>query len=519
MTEPARPTAALPVVSRRFTSLVNLFFHYNAVALVIVQGILLVPLYLRNIPVATYGAWLATGSILSWIDLVDPGLSDVLRQRVAYTYGKGNVAALSRVIGTGVLLAVAMSTLPLLAWPLGPHVASFVGLHGPASATLAQCFRIGLAGTALTLASYGVASINNGLQLPLAAGLAFTVASLSGIACTVVLLHHGVGLAAIPLGQVFRSLVLFLGNAGRVVVWCAKHLPERPRFARSEFREIAGLSAFTFVSRLGNTLLERMDGPLSAHLLSPAATATLVLTSRAFEPLRAATVAIASALMPGLAHLSGEGHRDRVRAIATDVIRASAWMVGIGVGSIVALNPIFMRLWVGPGLYGGHRLTVAVAMATTFAVFGAVLTRLIYAVGGIRQSSGASLVEALVKLPLQLALMRWLGLVGLPLAASISVFAVSGWYLPSVAARLFDTTRAAQLRLWVGNLLRVGLLVLLGIALRSALITSGLAWTWPRFVFAAAVTGFGFTALAFVDPSLRRMLTQLRARRAPPTAP
>ena len=94
MTEPARP-AALPVVSRRFTSLVNLFFHYNAVVLVIVQGILLVPLYLRSIPVATYGAWLATGSILSWIDLVDPGLSDVLRQRVAYTYGKGDVAALS----------------------------------------------------------------------------------------------------------------------------------------------------------------------------------------------------------------------------------------------------------------------------------------------------------------------------------------------------------------------------------------------------------------------------------------
>ena len=47
----------------------------------------MVPLYLKYIPVELYGAWLATGNIVNWLLVVDPGISTVVMQRVGKSYG------------------------------------------------------------------------------------------------------------------------------------------------------------------------------------------------------------------------------------------------------------------------------------------------------------------------------------------------------------------------------------------------------------------------------------------------
>ena len=85
--------SALPAVSRRRTTLLNLFFSYASMGLVLVQGIVLVPLYVAKVPLALYGAWLATGNVLTWLEMVDPGTGDVIRQRVARLYGANDRAA------------------------------------------------------------------------------------------------------------------------------------------------------------------------------------------------------------------------------------------------------------------------------------------------------------------------------------------------------------------------------------------------------------------------------------------
>ena len=62
--------------------------QFLALGLAIVQGFLLTPMSLRHIDYKLFGAWLATGQMLSWVSLLDPGVNEVLRQRVAHAFGE-----------------------------------------------------------------------------------------------------------------------------------------------------------------------------------------------------------------------------------------------------------------------------------------------------------------------------------------------------------------------------------------------------------------------------------------------
>ena len=52
----------------------------------------MVPLYLKYISAETYGVWLATGNVLFWLGVLDPGFSQVIVQRISLYYGADNLS-------------------------------------------------------------------------------------------------------------------------------------------------------------------------------------------------------------------------------------------------------------------------------------------------------------------------------------------------------------------------------------------------------------------------------------------
>src|SRR3989339_1806950 len=92
--------------SRKTTTQWNLFFHYISIALSIVSGVVLVPFYLKYIPIDLYGAWLAPGTILVWLTTIDPGLSTILQQRVGMAYGKNDFPEIYEWMTGGIFLSI-----------------------------------------------------------------------------------------------------------------------------------------------------------------------------------------------------------------------------------------------------------------------------------------------------------------------------------------------------------------------------------------------------------------------------
>jgi O-antigen/teichoic acid export membrane protein len=511
-------TTGLPPASRRRAVLLNLTFSYVILALGIVQGFVLPPLYVAKLPVALYGAWLATGNVLAWIEVMDPGLSALLQQRVAFAYGRGDSSTVARVIGTGATVASIASLAPLACWPLDHLLIQFVRADPVFAADLTASFHLALVALSVTLLGYAANSISLGLQLAGSAGAVQSLATVAGIGTTVACLLGGHGLISIPAGTLGRALVMFGGNAWRVLRWCTTSLRVKPRFVYSELRQIAGMSAFTFVSRLGSAVLGNLDATLAAQVASPQAAAVLVLTGRAFDPVRLATDRVALAAAPGLTHLAGSGDLVRVESLVERMRRLIRWIPAIGIGCVTALNGAFVALWVGPKLFGGEPLTLVYAVVAAIGVTVALMNQLTYALGGIRESSMATLVEAIVRVPLAYGLGLRFGIIGIPVASAISMAAVRGWYLPWLWGRLVKGSPAKQLRRWAAN---VALGVGMGVVglWASGVVNRGTS-SWMRFTMSASIAGgLGLLLALTCDPELRRLITRRQGRRGREAAP
>src|SRR4028118_1025065 len=81
----------------------NLIFQYGYVITNIINSLILLPLYLKHIDADTLGIWLATGNILAWMTLADPGVGDVLQQKIAELRGKKLFEETGKTIGSGLL--------------------------------------------------------------------------------------------------------------------------------------------------------------------------------------------------------------------------------------------------------------------------------------------------------------------------------------------------------------------------------------------------------------------------------
>jgi O-antigen/teichoic acid export membrane protein len=493
--------------SRRTTILENLAFGYVAIIITIIQGILLVPLYLRVIPVDLYGAWLATGNILAWVELADPGVSSVLQQRVAFASGRGDARALGSLIGTGIALSAIFAVVPLTCLPLAGRVGGWVNLTGNLRDELARSFSLGIVAVSFSLASQGLNSVNVGIQRVRAAGMVSTAALIAGLVVTVVGLLQGLGLASLPLGSLTRSVVMVVANGALIVAWVRREgIPLHPSW--DETKALLGVTAYSFVSRIGVSVLTRADAFLSARFLTPASTVTLSLTGRAVDVMRLATDRLGMAAMPVVANLAGERGVVNARVGVRAVTRWVAAVAAVVAGTAVAWNGHFVRLWVGPQHFGGDGLTVLLAAYAGSASIMSALGQVLFAVGRIRAVALLSLGEAIGRL---LAMWFWVPLValkGFPAAALSAALLVSGSLVPAVMARSFGAAALKEYAALIRDWALVAGFVLAGSAIRW-FVPVGSVQSWPALLLATGGTALGFAGIVgVIDPSVRGEFAQ-----------
>src|ERR1017187_10409872 len=79
------------MTGRRRSAILGMLFGYTSLLIALARNVLFVPIYLHNIPLAEYGAWLATGGALALILVNDFGLSGVVTEKISMSYGAGDI--------------------------------------------------------------------------------------------------------------------------------------------------------------------------------------------------------------------------------------------------------------------------------------------------------------------------------------------------------------------------------------------------------------------------------------------
>jgi O-antigen/teichoic acid export membrane protein len=505
------PAAVPPQVpSRRRGVMVMLVGGYLTLGLTVVQGLLLVPLYLRYLGPGTYGAWLASGDLLGWLSLLHMGITGVVTQRMAAAHGRGERVALGEYYATGVAVQTAlMAVLVALGIAAAPFIPGWLGIYGEQARVLSRCFAAAGVATGLGYMAAVAGSLPLAVQRMTFNAAATLACAVVGLVTTLWLLLAGAGLWALVWGMLARNglLLAALGVHAAVVL---RREGTRLRVRGPVLRELGALGGPTLLSMLGSTAVGRCDSLLVAVVFRPEAATAYVLTRRAAEIISMFLARVGGAVYPGFAHLVGSGRLPRAREVLAQVDRGYLALGTLALALYMALNRTFMELWVGPAQFAGHLVTVLVGLNVLLVGRASLATYLLGSVGSFRRGAYLIFAEAVVRVAATLALLLAFGVPGVPVAGIATTAVSAHLALRWLNRRLGAEEDAKWWRVDAGW--AAYLLLLAGGAAAGA---ERWGRGWAGFVGWAALFGAaGVLLLVALDPAVRAIvLGRVRALR------
>lgn len=185
-----------------------------------VQGLLLIPLYVKFLGQDLYGFWLASGGLLAWASMVDVGGTSIARQRCANAYANKEFRRMLDYFYNGVAFAILTFTIFLIVLiSVAPHIQSILNTDDEFIEILTHCFLIAGLGTGLLLLKRILKEFTSALQrvlLPVIFDILGLLLSLLFIISGIV--YFNLGLYALAFGALIRVGVPFILNIFYVAV-------------------------------------------------------------------------------------------------------------------------------------------------------------------------------------------------------------------------------------------------------------------------------------------------------------
>lgn len=473
------PSSAASPTSRTRAAMWGLASNYSSLGLSIVENVILVPLYLKHIDIGIYGAWLATGSIITYLGLLDFGINGVLIQGVGESYGRRDWTKLRDLLACALSALFALAPLAAaLGFLAARWVPGFVKITGDDAVILTQALHIASFGAALIILMYGLGGVLTGLQRQMGHGAILFVSRCVGIITTVAFLPSK-RVVALALG--FTSYAAIAAAADLVlllIVWRRLAPPGRFRVSNSGWRTLWALSLWQFASQAFARIARDSDNLIVGIVTDPKICVAYVLTKRAADVGRLVAGFFASSFLAPLAHLVGEQGRG-TKNVKYVVRMIGRYCVAIAATSMVAyiwLNPHFVTLWVGPDkLVRGWPMILLGAQMGAY-ILATFCYNAIFSHGEIRTSAVAGIIEAVIRVGFgALFTIQW-GLPGLTIALVLSTLAsllVQGGRLIEVAPLSADDLA------WFGSSLLIDGAFCCAIAVTLARVIT--IDSWPSF--------------------------------------
>ncbi len=407
----------VPAPGRRRAALGSFLGSFANTLLVSLQAVLLVPFVLRNVGPAVYGAWLASGDLLNWIQVMDLGLQSILIQRVGAAHGSGDEKRAGRWFLTGALvLGLLALVLTGAGFGLAAVVPDVFHLSGADAGLLSSCFAVGCLAAGIALFNNAFVGLGRAIQeTQFIHGVLF-ISSLFGLLTALALLWCGLGLRAIALAMLVRSLVALAGGLWFLLVVVPRELRRHFRLDRAVLKAYLKSIPATSLGGIGFALVSQSETAIVGNLAGPQLALIYNLTRKAADVGKNLVDMIGFASYGGFAHLTALAPPTEIRRVYLE-LRFLRLAAAIAVaGAYLLVNHALVRVWVGEAAFGGPLLTGLFTVQLVVTGDSYLVNYLFRATGAVERGSWILAAEALLRMGMMVVGMRLLGVHGIPLA-------------------------------------------------------------------------------------------------------
>ncbi|MDT0642305.1 oligosaccharide flippase family protein [Zunongwangia sp. F363] len=467
----------------------NLMLQYAGLAIGMIKGFFIVPIYFNFIDSEDYGYWLATGSLLVWINIVDPGAGSVLQQKVGYAYGTRNLQVLKRLIGSGILIGSLICTIALiLSFIFSFFIPDLIGFENyHKEEVLVRAFNIGAIGACFSLITSVIRGVNYGMQKTKGPGIIEIFASLIGITVNITMLYNGYGLYSIAMMLLINGVLTCIGNLIYLQYVTRKH-DLSINYSLNKTLPLFKEFTYTFFSRLVNTLAGNLDLIIIARFIGAEFVTIVEITRRPFKIVEGIVYKPAVAMAPAVSHLHGENNKEKLNKLLMKFFHFLTWAYGFIIAGFLLFNKDLITLWVGADKFAGIVLSLFICVGVAMKGYFASLGNINFALGNIKGTSLIIVVQNLLYAAFITIAAIYYSLVGIIVALIPALLFTGGWYhLKSLYEdKVFSREDVTK---FVFNVLLVS--VVCGIAFHAGKIVQANTW-FELIVFA------GLFALVFL---------------------
>jgi len=462
-------TKAIP--SRKRATILLAAGGYVNTGIVIIQGLLLMPMYLHYIGAHTYGLWLASGGILGMLALMNFGISSMLIQRVSSAYAQQDFDKSSMYFFNGMIVYLVISVLfGIVGYSFSFWLPDVLSLTDKNVHLLQTCFQIAVVAMIISIVNECLRSFSQALLRPLLPVLGMALGRILGIAVTVWMLLYDWGLWALPIGLFVSEAFIFIVNIYHVA-FLVRQLGGRTSVNMNMIKEYVRTAPALLGARVGQGVAQESEPLLIAILLSPEMTAVYMIVRRAADIVFNLLSQIVGSVLGTFGHLAGAGDVKKTSEVAFALMAVIALLGMIGFAVYIVMNETFIHLWVGDEYLLSQTVVIFLGVAFFFRIVRSMVWQLLNGMGEFVYTSLCILFEGMFRISLLVLCVPMFGIVGVPCALLLS----SALSLYLLMKRMHREIRFVyEIRMLV--LYALSLLTVLGFSVLLGLFMPTLSW-------------------------------------------
>jgi O-antigen/teichoic acid export membrane protein len=483
------------------TTLWNLSFQYYSILYSITLGLLLVPIYVKHIPLNIYGAWLASGNLVLWLTYLDPGVSDVLKLKVLESYAKKDFSKLSDLLFSGLIILLFISLLIIgLGFIISIYLKYFINeVDLNNFSIILKSFYLAILGSSLLIFSFGLSSFNQGMLSSIGVGIIYVISTTVSLFISVYLLKNNYGLISIPLGQIICGIFLIIGNI-IYIIYRFKSEVIPLVFSLYNVKKLFSLSSVNFLGKIGGIVSNQIDALLISKFIGTNIVPSYILTKKGPEISRTFIERPLLAFLPSITSLWYAENYDKLNFYIIRLFKLLIWILGIVFIGFVLSNNFFITLWVGSKFYTSPFTNFLICLNLVLLVVNSVFTNIYFSLGNIKITSRFIFYQSIITgISLFIGIKYW-GINGLLIFQFISYLVFTSWILPVKVFKLLKIPNYVTKSILKEILLVAISCIVLFFLFRDQNITNN----WLHFIiYIAKIVGLYFTIVFIFSNSLR----------------
>lgn len=449
----------------------NALSSYANLILGVILSLVLTRVLLRNLGASTYGLWIVLLAIVSYLALLDVGVSTAVVQRVAKLATSGDEQGMANVIRTAsVFFSVSGVLAVLICVVLAPFLSSIVNLGGTSTAVaggtlvlLGLMIAFKFVAAVPTAVLFGVGRSDRQAQISLAGMFLTQVAQ-------VVVVLAGAGLVALGIVTLIGTLLSYLMTSVLVSRMTGLQVTSGS-FKREILKDLLAFGGRNTVIAISGMVSYSLDALIIGIILPVAQVAPYDIALSTANLTRNLTTYGGDLLLPTYAHF--EENKDPVRQarLFTRTVMAT---LAISLPILVALaafgDPI-LHLWLGTVPAKTYSIMIALGFVTALELPGHQCFVFLTGIGRNQMMMRMAVIGATINLAGSIAATFAFGPIGPALGSLPAVLVIDFSILPVIVCRYLDL----PVRRYVRDAL---LPVLPGTAAAGAL-ALGILWLFP----------------------------------------